>query len=70
MRKIGFALGLISDLVIAIAFIVVTSLVVAGMGSKGLYIAMVILAILMFVITLSLLIAYFSPNRRRSGDPE
>lgn len=70
MKKMGFTMGLVIDLVIALAFIVVTSLVVAGLGNKGLYISMVILAILMFVITLTLLIAYLSPNRRRSGDPE
>ncbi len=70
MRKHLFAIGLGADLVISLAFVVVTSLVLAGVESVALFACMVALAILMFIVTLALLIGYFSPKRRRSGDPD
>lgn len=70
MRKHLFAIGLGIDLVISLAFVVVTSLLLADVEGVGLFASMVALAILMFIVTLALLIGYFSPRRRRSGDPD
>lgn len=71
MHSKHFRLALIVfDLVIAVVFIVVTSLVCAGYTLQGLYVAMVILAILLFIATLTLLASFFNRNNHRDGDPD
>lgn len=57
------------DLFLSVCFIVVTSLVCAGIELTGLYVTMVILAIILFLVTLTLLASFFS-RRHRSGDPD